>query len=219
MGQQEEMDVESLQKSGRRRGNCLDVFLVISVIFLFVAVAAVAVGGSMAVLELRSKLEPARPSIGVEALKLSGDAPDPVYKMQNFAYLEATSSELKTSTMQWAPVAYGAGTSVGNNFLFDAQQNSLKPKKVGNYFMFIDLNLTCTFNCTAGHLSVHIGDKLTCEVELPAVADKTPVSRKCWTVSRIDGQKLLTQMTVPKEGLQYWKLELSSSRFGMFLVD
>lgn len=213
------MDVESLQKSDRRRGSCLDVFLVMSVIFLFVAVAAVAVGGFMAVIELRSKLEPARPSFGSEASKQSGDAPDTAYKMQNFAYLEATSSELKTSTMQWAPVSYGTGTSVGSNFLFDAQQNSLKPEKEGTYFMFIDLNLICTFNCTAGRLTVRVDDKLTCEVELPAVADTIPMSRKCWAVSRIDGQKLLTQMTVPKEGLQDWKLDLSSSRFGMFLVD
>lgn len=213
------MDVESLQKSDRRRRSCLDVFLVTSVIFLFVAVAAVAVGGLMAVIDLRSKLEPARPSYESEASKLSGDAPDSAYKMQNFAYLEVTSSELKTSTMQWAPVAYGDVTSVGSNFLFDTQQNFLKPERVGTYFMFIDLNLTCTFNCTAGHLSVHVGNKLTCEVELPAVADKTPVSRKCWAVSHIDGEKLFAQMTVPKEGLQDWKLELSSSRFGMFLVD
>ncbi|XP_070843859.1 uncharacterized protein [Chaetodon trifascialis] len=219
MGQQNEMDVESLQKSGRRRGSCLDVFLVISVIFLFMAVTAVTVGGLMAVIELRSKLESARPSFEFETSKLSADAPDPAYKMQNFAYLEATSSELKNSTMQWAPVAYGAGKSVGSNFLFDAQQNSLKPERVGTYFMFIDLNLTCTFDCNAGRLSVKVGDMLTCEVELPAMADKTPVSRKCWTVSQIDGQKLLTQMTVPKEGLQDWKLDLSSSRFGMFLVD
>ncbi|XP_041790072.1 uncharacterized protein LOC121604578 [Chelmon rostratus] len=211
------MDVESLQRSGRRSRGCLDVFLVMSIIFLFVAVAAVAVGGVMVVLELRSKLESVRPPF--EHAKFTGETPDPAYKMQNFAYLEAVSSDLKTSTMKWAPVAYGAGTSVGSNFLFDAHQNSLKPERVGTYFMYVELNLTCTYNCTAGLLSVQVGDKLTCKVELPAVADATPVTRKCWTVSQVDRQKLFTQMTVPKEGLQDWKLELSSSRFGMYLVD
>lgn len=43
MGQQTaEIDEESLQTTGHRRRSCLDVFLVTSIIFLFLAVAAVA---------------------------------------------------------------------------------------------------------------------------------------------------------------------------------
>ncbi|XP_068448677.1 uncharacterized protein [Clinocottus analis] len=218
MGHQDkDMDVESLQKSGRRRGSCLDVFLVVSVIFLLVAVTAGAAVGVMVVMELRSKLE--RPSFLLEGSKLSGDRLDHTYKMQNFVYLEAISSELKTSTMQWAPVNFDAISSVGSNYLFDSEQHSLKAERTGNYFMYISLNFTCTFNCSAGLLTVHVADKLTCEVQLPAVADSTPVSRKCWTVSQLQGQKLLTQMTVPKEGLENWRLELGSSGLGMFLVD
>lgn len=119
--------------------------------------------------------------------------------------------------MQWAPVPYGAGNSVGSNFEFDEDQHSLKLLREGTYFMYIDLNLTCTYNCAPGLLSVRVDNKLTCEVELPA--DSTHVSKKCWTVSQIDEQKLLTQMTVPKKGLQNWKLELSGSGLGIFLVD
>lgn len=215
------MDIESLQKSGRRRGSCLDVFLVMSIIFLFVAVTAVAAGGVMVVMELRSKLDSTRPSPEFQTAKQTGDTPDPAYKMENFAYLEAFSSDLKTSTMHWASVAYGEGTSVGSNYLFDENQHSLTPKRKGTYFMYIELSLTCTFDCTGGLLNVRVandqGDKLTCEVELPAHSRR--VSRKCWTVSQLDGdQKLVTQMTVPKEGLQNWKLELHASGFGMFHV-
>ncbi|XP_029293796.1 uncharacterized protein LOC115012353 [Cottoperca gobio] len=217
--QNKEMDVESFQKSGRRRGSCLNVFLVMSIIFLLVAVTALAAGGVMVVMELRSKLESPRPSFEFKESRLTEDTPDPAYKMQNFAYLEAISSDLQTSTMQWTPVSYGAGKSLGSNFLFDAVQQTLKAKRVGTYFIYIDLNLTCTYNCNAGLLSVHVGDKLNCEVELPAMADTTPVSKKCWTVSRMEGQTLATQMTVPKDGLKNWKLELIGSRFGMFLVD
>lgn len=81
------MDVESLQKSGRRRGSCLDIFLVVSIMFLFVAVAAVAAGGVMVVEELRSKLESPHP---VECLhppaeshtsELIGGTPAPAYKV------------------------------------------------------------------------------------------------------------------------------------------
>ncbi|XP_051241599.1 uncharacterized protein LOC127355135 [Dicentrarchus labrax] len=221
MGQQNtEIDIESLQKSGRRRGGCLDVFLVLSIIFLFVAVAAVAVGGLMVVKELRSKLETARPSINVEALKQTGDTTDSSYKMQNFVYLEPTSSQLNSITMKWESVPYGQGSSVGSNFIFDPEQSSLKPKRVGTYFIYIDFNLTCTHICPAGLLTVSVGDKLTCEVQLPAVANSTPVSKKCWTVSQIsDSVRLVTQMTVPNNGLGAWKLELSGSGFGMFLVD
>lgn len=75
------MDVESLQKSSRRRGSCLDVFLVISIIFLFVAVAAVAVGGAMFVMEVRPKLESTRRSFRFEASKLTEDTPDSAYKV------------------------------------------------------------------------------------------------------------------------------------------
>ncbi|XP_056264276.1 uncharacterized protein LOC130189488 [Pseudoliparis swirei] len=212
-----QMDVESLRRSGRRRGRCLDACLVLSVMVLFVAVTAGAAGGVMVVMELRSKLE--RPSFVMEASKLSGDVPEHTYKMQNFVYLEAASSELRTSTMRWAPVLFAAHSSVGSNYVFDAEQHSLKAERAGTYFMYIDLNLTCTYRCSAGLLSVRVSDQLTCEVQLPEVTDSTPVSRKCWTVSRLEGHKLLTQMTVPKEGLENWRLELSGSGFGMFLVD
>ncbi|XP_071361465.1 uncharacterized protein [Trachinotus anak] len=212
-----EMDAESLQRVGRRRSGCLDVFLVMSIVFLFVAVTAVAAGGVLVVLDLQSKLKPSPPAIDVKTSKYTQDTPDSVYKMQYFAYLEANSSRLENSNMQWAPVLYGTGKSVGSNFLFDSEQHSLKPERAGTYFMYIELNLTCTFTCNAGLLSVHVGDKLTCEVELPAVPH-SPVSKKCWTVTQMDGQKLFTQMTVSK-GLENWKLEMGSSGFGMFLVD
>ncbi len=83
--QNKEMDVESLQKSGRRRGSCLDIFVVMSIIFLFMALAAVAVIGTMFAVEVRSKLDTTRQSItvGTETSKLTGDTPDPAYKVNN----------------------------------------------------------------------------------------------------------------------------------------
>lgn len=213
------MDVESLQKSGRRRGSCLDVFLVVSIIFLFVAVGALAVGEAMLLMGVRPKLDSKLPSFEYLNSQLTTPTPDPAYKMQNFAYLRAASSELKTSNMQWEQVYYGPRNSVGSNFEFDKNQHSLKPVRDGSYFMYIDLNLTCTSpECMPGMLSVRVNDKLTCEVEVPA--ETNSVSRKCWTVSWIEGQKkLFTQITVSAGDLKDWKLELSSSGFGMFLVD
>ncbi|KAK9539864.1 hypothetical protein VZT92_002351 [Zoarces viviparus] len=217
MGHQDkDMDVESHQRSGRR-GCCLDVFLVVSIIFLFVAVTAGAAGGVMVVMELRSKLESQRPFFESETSKLSADATDPTNKMQNVVYLESMSSELKSSTMRWAPANFGDVSSVGSNFVFDEEKHSLKAKRAGTYFMYVSLNLTCTFKCKEGLLIVRVGDKLTCEVQLPAEA--TVANKKCWAVSQLEGETLDAEMTVPTEGLDNWKLEPRGSGLGMFLVD
>ncbi len=125
--------------------------------------------------------------------------------------------QLKTSSMQFYSFKYGEGTTVGSNFLFNPNQNSVKPKQVGTYFMYFNLNLKCTNDCSAGFLSVRVGDKLTCEVQLQKARGSTPVSKRCWTVSKLEEEGLVTQMTVSPE-LQGWKLELNSG-FGMFLVD
>lgn len=121
--------------------------------------------------------------------------------------------------MTWDVVEYGNGTSRGNLFDFNAEQHSLRPKNAGVYFIYLTLNLTCTHrgHCSAGRLSVQLGDKLTCEVDLPA--GSAQVSRKCWTVSQVKSQKLLAQMTVPKRGLSNWRLETKGSGLGLFLVD
>lgn len=92
------------------------------------------------------------------------------------------------------------------------------PNMTGMYFIYIDLNFTCTYKCNPGLLSVKLDDKLTCEVNLPSVADSTPVTKKCWAVRQLEPQRLFMQMTVPKVGLDNWKLELKGSGLGMFLV-
>lgn len=215
MGQQSK-DVESLQESGRRRGSCLDIFLVVSVISLFMTLTALTVGGLMVVMELRTELkalgkprEPHNPSPQIGAPQAD--------KVQNYAYLEAISSELRNSTMSWDEFSHGPWKSVGNNIDFDKKQHSLQLKQEGTYLMFIDLKVTCNSKCNAGLLRVHVSDKLTCELELPA--NSVSVSRKCWTVSWLSDEKLFAQMTVSEGELNYWKLEGNGSGFGMFLVN
>lgn len=125
-------------------------------------------------------------------------------------------AELENSTMQWDFISYGKRTSVGSNFVFDSERHSLTPVQDGTYFMYVELNIRCISICNAGVLTVKVGDELTCKVELPAGI--LPVSRKCWTVTRLHNQGLVTQMSVQK-GLENWKLELQSSGFGIFLID
>lgn len=121
--------------------------------------------------------------------------------------------------MSFNVVERGNGTSKGSNFDFNPEHYSLKPKQAGTYFIYVKLNLTCTLrgNCSKGWLTVQVGDKLTCKVDLRS--EEPHIAENCWTVSQVNNQKLLTQMTIPENGLNNWKLDLKSSGLGMFLVD
>lgn len=86
MGQQaKDVDVEALQERNPQRGRCLDNFLVMSISFLFVATTALAVGGAMVVMELRSDMKSlsSPPSVGTPQ-KQTGDASSPAYKVINY---------------------------------------------------------------------------------------------------------------------------------------
>lgn len=214
------MDAESLQKSERRRGRCLDVFLVVSVVLLFAIVTALAVGGVICVMELRSKLNvvplPDQSKPTFVASQLTGGTS---YKRENFVYLQANSSELKNRTVLLRLIHDGEGTSVGNQYTFNEVQSSLLPKKEGTYFMYIQLNFTCNKTCNKGVLTVTFGDELTCEVKLPHKNDSTSETKKCWTVSQVKKQRLNSQMTIKEGKLENWSLDLNTSGVGMFLVD
>ncbi|CAL8330742.1 unnamed protein product [Lota lota] len=200
------MDVESLRKSGSSRLRCLDVFLVVSIVFLFVAVGFVTVG--LVVFYMCDKTASSRQPHTSDA-----------YKMQNFAYLRADTNELKNGTMKWTIIRHGEGTSVGSLFVFHERHHSIKTTQDGHYFIYIDLKLTCSFNCNAGQFTVSIGDRLTCTFELPQWAETTPVYRKCWQVTRMDkDERLITQMSAPKQ-LDKWTIDVAASGLGIYLVD
>lgn len=221
----ETMDVESLQKSARR-GRCLDCCLVLSVIVLFAGLAALAAAGVMVVHNLQSKLQQrAHPEFQMS--KVIGSAPDNMFKMQNFAYLEATSSELKNHTMPLMPVSFRDLKSVGSNYVFNPVQHSLQVKKTGSYFVYVELNVSCVGGCQSpgeSLLRVQVSDKLRCDVHLhPPPSPQPspqPQQRKCWTVmTLIENTSLLSQMSLPHGLLSPWKLELRGSGVGVFLVD
>ncbi|XP_051941029.1 uncharacterized protein LOC127613814 isoform X1 [Hippocampus zosterae] len=213
-----DMDIECPEKRSRDRGRCLDVCMLVSILVLFAALTALAVACIPVLMELRSTVDSRLPPFQSAPEELRGLASSPAYKMQNFAFLEAVSSKLINSTVQWDPVHYGTEKSIGSKFHFDSKQHSLWPRHAGIYFIYLNLNLTCTYNCNAGLLSVRVGDALSCQVELRA--EPLPQSKNCWTVGWLDGNtRLLTHMSIPKEGLQDWKLELTGSNLGMFLVD
>lgn len=114
----------------------------------------------------------------------------------------------------------GESRSVGKDFGFNEHQSALTPRREGNYFMYVNVNLTCVHQCAAGLLRLDVGGKMNCELQLPAKADTEPVSKQCWTVQRLGTEGLQTDMTVFSEGqLDNWRLELETSGWGMFLVD
>lgn len=128
--------------------------------------------------------------------------------------------ELLNRTVTFQEKLRGESRSVGPNFHFQQDHSVLRPLIKGNYFMFVKVSLTCVNRCAAGRLRLDVGDKLSCEIHLPAKSDKVPVSKQCWTVQGLDGNGLQTTMTVfHEESLENWRLETDTSGLGMFLVD
>lgn len=143
-----------------------------------------------------------------------------MYACSNYpCVLSSLLGQLDNITIPWDSVKFGEGTSVGNNYEYDSMKHSLKPMNEGFYFIYIQVTVSCTHKCKAGVLKLDVLEKLTCSVELTADVEKSPVSKKCWTVSQLRGEELITHMTVPKNGLTNWSLDLNNSHFGMFLVD
>lgn len=83
-----EIDEESLQKTGRRCRSCLDVFLVTSIVFLFLAVAAVAAVVGMIVMESQR-----RPP---EFLKQESTTDAPNFKVRIGSHLEKINKYIHT---------------------------------------------------------------------------------------------------------------------------
>lgn len=123
-------------------------------------------------------------------------------------------------TMLFAERLHGESRSVGDYFRFNEDHSSLTPQREGNYFVYVNVNLTCVHKCSAGLLRLDVGGKMSCELRLPDKTDTAPVSKQCWTVQRLGTEGLQTDMTVFSEGqLGDWMLELETSGWGMFLVD
>ncbi|KAK6300953.1 hypothetical protein J4Q44_G00290510 [Coregonus suidteri] len=187
--------------------------------------------GTLALVELRSEIA-VKPSVvdTHRSTETSHVEPSsmPVYKMQNFAYLQPTSSVLMNSTISWSQVDYGQGSSLGDLYTYDLTHHTLKTAQDGFYFLYLDLQLTCTAKCGRGILVVQVAshgdEKLTCQVELPEWSESNPVTtvkRKCWMVRWLDSEsRLMGRMVVPEaqDTLKYWKLDLNESGMGVFLV-
>lgn len=132
--------------------------------------------------------------------------------------------ELKNGTMLWAPIKYRNSTTVGSEYSYDSKSAVLTIKQEGTYFLYTQLNLTCTGLCSSGSLSVTFeGDQrtelLSCSLHLPKVPSH-PIVEKCWTVVHrlLTGSKVIAKMhgRVSPSG---WQLDLNHSGFGVFLVD
>ncbi|KAF7689217.1 uncharacterized protein LOC124377838 [Silurus meridionalis] len=225
-------DVERLQPSSpQQRSRCMDLFLLGSVITLFIMLLSGAALGFWVVKDLRARTESLTRNAEPIIAGLSqhrGGVPDlgPSYKMENFAYLNTDSSELKNGSMLWHPIKYGNTTSVGKRYEYISNQGVLKMKQEGTYFLYAQLNLTCTGPCANGSLSIIFNDEnlteqLYCSIHLHL--PKTPsghLVEKCWTVMpRVAANtRLMARMharVVPKA----WRLDLNHSGFGIFLVD
>lgn len=64
-------DTESLQTRGRRRGSCLDAFLVAAIVILFVALTAMAVVVATVVMKTPSQMSSSRGNTFYSAYKVN----------------------------------------------------------------------------------------------------------------------------------------------------
>lgn len=132
--------------------------------------------------------------------------------------------DVKNGTMQWEPIVYRNTTTLGSRYSYYSKHGTLRTEKGGTYFMYTQLNLTCTWKCGSGYLRVTFEDNqrnehLSCTLHLPNTTS-IPVVEKCWTViHHLEPEsRLIAKMhaTAPPRG---WSLDLNHSGFGMFLVD
>ncbi|XP_039539796.1 uncharacterized protein LOC120487624 [Pimephales promelas] len=220
-------DVESQSRS---RGRRLDAFLIGSVIALFLMFAGALAGALWFAKHIENELNERKTreseseaSTGPRNMHLSdtGDA----YKMQNFAYLRAIKSELKSENMAWEGFAYGNTHTIGSLYSYDKSQKALDVKNSGSYFVYVQLSLFCNGICSPGKFTVsfynHLNSKeLSCTVSLPEGTKPEPISKTCWHVVTFpeNGNRLMAKSEV-QDSLGDWSLLVNDSGFGMFLVD
>ncbi|XP_051560135.1 uncharacterized protein LOC127444663 [Myxocyprinus asiaticus] len=223
-------DVESQSSGARSRSRCLDTFLTVSVIALFIMFIVALAAALLFVKHIESEMN-ARTTQDSDGQKgpLEMVAPGAAYKMQNFAYLRATNSQLKENVMEWESIPYGKGQSIGSMYSYEKNQRVLNVNEAGSYFLYVQLTFSCTHICPAGQFTTSFYNQdnkkqLTCTVSLPKMPDMNgslPVSRTCWHVITLPEQKsrLLAKTEFSEQTLNNWKLDLNDSGFGMFLVD
>ncbi|KAK7161003.1 hypothetical protein R3I94_003847 [Phoxinus phoxinus] len=218
-------DVES---QSRPRARCLDTFLTGSVIALFI-MFAVALGGALWFAKHIENEINGRKSQESESESgpLKANFPDNgnAYKMQNFAYLRAIQSELKSENMAWEGFAYGKTHTIGSLYSYDKSQKALDVKDSGSYFLYVQLSLFCKGICSPGQFTVSFYNRmnskeLSCTVLLPEANGTEPVSRTCWRVVTFPGKvnRLMAKSEI-QGSLGDWSLQVNDSGFGMFLVD
>ncbi|KAL6482429.1 hypothetical protein MHYP_G00105090 [Metynnis hypsauchen] len=220
-------DLESLE-TGAARSRCrrMDACLVGSVLALFALTVAGFALALLFALGLKTEVDSIKkrdvhdgPALGFQHADTGSG-----YKMQNFAYMRATNSEVKQGAMLWESISYGNGNTVGPGYTYKSNQGKLIVEREGSYFLYTQLNLSCVYQCAEESLTLTFlnqdnNEQLSCTVKLPA-KHRDPVVRKCWTViPHLEKKNGVMARITTATSLKNWQLDLNSSGFGMFLVD
>ncbi|XP_051558108.1 uncharacterized protein LOC127443485 [Myxocyprinus asiaticus] len=223
-------DVESKTSDARSRTRCLDTFLIVSVIALFVLFFVMLTATLFFTKHLKSEINAltSQESDGYTD-KLMAGASGAAYNMQNFAYLRATNSQLVEGEVEWESIPYGKGQSIGSMYSYEKKDRVLSVKEAGSYFLYVHLTFSCIYKCPSGQFTAsfydqHENKQLTCTVLLPNMPDtngSAPVNRTCWRVIMFleKESSLLAKTSFSEQNLDHWKLDLNDSGFGMFMVD
>lgn len=130
---------------------------------------------------------------------------------------------VKNGSMEWESIAYGKSDTVGSRYSYNSNHHALTMKQEGTYFLYTQLQLSCTGICGNGSLSItfegeQTRELLSCSVQMKS--HKTSVN-KCWTVvPHIPAKsRLMARMHTSFPPGTSLSLDPDHSGFGVFLVD
>ncbi|KAJ8254083.1 hypothetical protein COCON_G00206950 [Conger conger] len=208
-------DIESLQPRTRSGGRCLPAFLITSMITLFVLLAGVTFTAALFIRQLQTELANLTKTTH-EQTGPSAQLSESQYKVQNFAFLRASSGVLNNVTMEWKNRSL---ETVGSGYTFSDVQHTLQPQAEGSYLLYLDLVLLCRDPpCSAinGTVVVKSEREQLLECQFSAPQRRT---EKCWQVVRVDKAHRLVAVMSVRGATDKWELDTEKSGMGMFLVD
>ncbi|XP_048846719.1 uncharacterized protein LOC125717618 [Brienomyrus brachyistius] len=203
-----ESDMEALRPSTGKNSGSPSIWLLATVLVLFVTLIGGTVTVTLMVMEIRRELA-----------GMNMTHPHNHSKVHQFSSILTPKDEhVKNITMMWELHPGQSGvTYSGNNGKIQVEHN-------GTYLMYLNLEVHCNLHssCSGASLTIRVIDqtktKLTCVVTLPPNV-KTVWANDCLSVVPLSAQEPLMAVMISTVENEEWKLIRKHSRLGLLPVD
>ncbi|KAL4648742.1 hypothetical protein GN956_G6852 [Arapaima gigas] len=202
----------------RHSYRCLDLFLVVSVLFLYVCVLGGAVYTAL-YLRLDRKVQVPPTADSPQNQQFFQPVTPQMNKMQKVAFFHLETATVKNGEMvSWKAVEFIDIHSVGTFYLYDQNNYTLKVQKQGIYLLFISLKFKSTDATSknekpSGKFTLDF-NKFHCQVDLR----EGPVQHCVDILFLSSNTQLLARMHVTNNST-YWKVDPNASKFGIILQE